>query len=105
MASLFLHDVREIVKEQIDYRGLLYEITKRDLLLRYKQTVMGFGWAACMPLLNTAIFSIVFTRVAAIDVGVPYPLFAYCGLWAWNFFASALKSSANSLVSNSNLFM
>jgi lipopolysaccharide transport system permease protein len=49
------------------------------------------------------IFSVVFTQVAHIDVGVPYPVFAYCGLLAWNFFASALKFSVNSLTANTNL--
>ena len=53
------------------YRELLYQMTRRDLLLRYKQTVMGFGWAIFTPLVNTVIFSVVFTRVAPIDVGVP----------------------------------
>jgi lipopolysaccharide transport system permease protein len=96
-------DFREMVWEQVQYRELLFQMTKRDLLLRYKQTVMGFGWAIFMPLLNTVIFSIVFMRVAPIDVGVPYPLFAYSGLLAWNFFASALRFSVASLTANTNL--
>lgn len=96
-------DIREMVTEQVDYRDLLYQMTMRDLRLRYKQTVMGFGWAIFMPLLNTAIFSIIFMRVAPIETAVPYPLFAYCGLLTWNFFASSLKFAVNSLTSNSNL--
>jgi lipopolysaccharide transport system permease protein len=96
-------DVREMVAEQIQYRELLVQMTRRDLLLRYKQTVMGFGWAIFMPLLNTAIFSIIFTRVAPIHTDVPYPLFAYCGLLAWNFFASSLRFSVSSLTANMNL--
>ena len=103
MSSALVADVKEMVREQVEYRDLLYQMTKRDLLLRYKQTVMGFGWAVFMPLVNTAIFSVVFTRVAPIDPGVPYPVFAFCGLWVWNFFASALKFSVNSLTSNTNL--
>jgi ABC-type polysaccharide/polyol phosphate export permease len=103
MASALVSDVKEMVREQYEYRDLLYQMTKRDLLLRYKQTVMGFGWAIFMPLLNTVIFSVIFTRVAPIDTGVPYPVFAYCGLWAWNFFASTLKSSVNSLSGNTSL--
>ena len=55
----------EVVAEQWEYRELLVRMTARDLLLRYKQTVMGFGWAIFMPLVNTAIFSVIFTRVAA----------------------------------------
>ncbi len=96
-------DVREMVTEQYAFRELLYQMTKRDLLLRYKQTVMGFGWAVFMPLLNTLIFSVVFMRVAPINVGVPYPVFAYSGLLVWNFFASATRFSVQSLTANPNL--
>jgi ABC-type polysaccharide/polyol phosphate export permease len=96
-------DVREMLREPLEYRELLVQMTRRDLLLRYKQAVMGVGWAVFMPLLNTAIFSVIFTQVAPIDTGLPYPLFAYTGLLVWNFFASALRFSVNSLTSNSTL--
>jgi ABC-type polysaccharide/polyol phosphate export permease len=96
-------DVLEMVQEQFRYRELLTQMTKRDLLLRYKQTVMGVGWALFMPLINTAIFSVIFVRVAPMDTGVPYPLFAYCGLWAWNFFASSLRFAVSSLTGNTSL--
>ena len=94
---------KEMFAEQVEYRELLYQMTLRDLLLRYKQTVMGFGWAVFMPLVNTAVFSVIFTRVAKIDTPVPYPLFAFCGFLFWNFFASSLRFSVLSLTSNSNL--
>jgi len=103
MTSILVDDFKEMLREQVEYRDLLYQIVKRDLLLRYKQTVMGFGWAVFMPLLNTAIFSVIFMRVAPLDTGVPYPVFAFCGLWAWNFFASSLKFAVSSLTGNSNL--
>jgi len=96
-------DVAEMLQEQVEYRELLYQMTRRDLLLRYKQTIMGFAWAVFTPLLNTIIFSVVFTRVAPINVGAPYPVFAYTGLLAWNFFASALSFSVTSLTSNTGL--
>lgn len=92
-----------MVREQVEYRELLLSMTRRDLLLRYKQTVMGFAWAVFMPLVNTVVFWIVFSRVAPLDTRVPYPLFAYCGLLTWNLFASALKFSAVSLTSNAVL--
>jgi ABC-type polysaccharide/polyol phosphate export permease len=101
--TALLAEFREMVREQAEHRELLYQMIKRDLLLRYKQTVMGFGWAVFNPLLNTIIFSVIFMRVAPIETGVPYPLFAYCGLWVWNFFASSLKFAVNSLTSNTNL--
>lgn len=96
-------DLREIVREQYDFRELLYQMTRRDLLLRYKQTVMGFGWAIFMPLINTAVFTVIFTRVAPLDIDMPYQLFAYCGLLAWNFTASSLRFSVNSLTANASL--
>lgn len=89
--------------EQFDYRELLYQMTRRDLMLRYKQTVIGFGWALFMPLVNTAIFSMIFMRVAPIDSEMPYPLFAYSGLLSWNFSASAFRFAVGSLTSNANL--
>lgn len=96
-------DCREMLTEQAQYRELLYEMTRRDLLIRYKQTIMGFGWAIFMPLVNTAVFSVIFTRVAPIETDVPYPLFAYCGLLTWNFSASALRTAVSSLTSNAGL--
>ncbi len=99
-----LSDLREIVTEQIAYRDLLFRLTHRDLLLRYKQTIMGFGWAVFMPLVNTIIFSVVFMRVAPVNTGgVPYPLYAYSGLLVWNFFASSLRFAVGSLTTNPNL--
>jgi lipopolysaccharide transport system permease protein len=74
---MIVADMRAMVREQIEYRELLLQMTRRDLLLRYKQTVMGFGWAVFMPLVNTVIFSIMFTRVAPIETGLPYPLYAF----------------------------
>jgi homopolymeric O-antigen transport system permease protein len=90
-------------REQAEYRELLYQFATRDILVRYKQTVMGFGWAVFMPVINTIVFSIIFTRVAPIGTPVPYPLYAYLGLSAWNLFASSLRFSVNSLTGNPGL--
>jgi len=105
-----VEECKEMFTEQIHYRDLLYQMTKRDLLLRYKQTVMGFGWAIFMPLVNTAVFSVIFTKVTRLETPVtpdgrplPYPVFAFCGLWVWNFFSAALRFSVTSLTSNPNL--
>jgi ABC-type polysaccharide/polyol phosphate export permease len=93
-------DLGEMFRELVEYRELLYRMTARDLLVRYKQSVMGFGWAVFMPVVNTLIFTVIFTRVARLDTGVPYPIFAYSGLLFWNFFASSLRFSATSLSNN-----
>ena len=103
MLTTVAGDLREIAAEQVEFRELLYQMTRRDLLLRYKQTIMGVGWAVFMPLVNTAVFSVIFTRVAPMNVSVPYPVFAYCGLWAWNFLAMSLRFSVSSLTANANM--
>jgi ABC-type polysaccharide/polyol phosphate export permease len=97
-------DVREMLQEQVTYRELLMQMTRRDLMLRYKQTIMGFGWAVFMPVLNTIIFTIIFTRAAKVDTGgIPYPIFSYTGLMAWNLSASSLRFAVSSLTANTNL--
>jgi ABC-type polysaccharide/polyol phosphate export permease len=82
---------------------LLFQLATRDLLLRYKQTAIGIAWALFVPLLNTLIFSLLFMRVAPIRTAIPYPLFAYTGLVAWNLTAAALRSATTSLTSNPTL--
>ena len=98
-----LLDFRDACAEQVQYRDLLLQLATRDLLLRYKQTAIGIAWALFVPLLNTLIFSLLFTRVAPIRTTVPYPLFAYIGLVAWNLTAAALRSATTSLTSNPTL--
>ena len=86
------------------YRELLYFLIWRDIKVRYKQTVIGAGWAVLQPLMTMVIFSIVFGNFAKIPSdGVPYPVFAYAALLPWNFFAQALSRSGNSLVGSANL--
>ncbi len=92
-----------MLREQVEYRELLYRMTARDLLVRYKQSVMGFGWAIFMPLVNTVLFSVIFTRVAPLKTDVPYPVFAYTGLLFWNCFASSLRFAVVSLSGNAVL--
>jgi lipopolysaccharide transport system permease protein len=88
------------------YRELFYFLAWRDLLVRYKQTVVGVAWSLIRPILTVLILTFVFGRVAKLDLdlrGVPYPLMVFCGLLPWQFFATALAESGNSLVTNSNL--
>jgi lipopolysaccharide transport system permease protein len=97
-------DVREMFRELRDYRDLLLLMTQRTYILQYRRAVMGMAWAVFMPVLNTVVFTMIFARVARIDTGgIPYPLFAYCGLLPWNLFAVSLKKSVNDLVANKAL--
>jgi ABC-type polysaccharide/polyol phosphate export permease len=96
-------EIAGLVREQLEFRELLWAITRRDLALRYRNAVMGFAWAVCVPLLHMLIFTVIFTRVVRLDTGVPYPLFAFCGLLPWNLFASSLRFGALSLTLNPHL--
>jgi lipopolysaccharide transport system permease protein len=83
-------------------RELLYFLTWRDIKIRYKQTALGAAWALLQPAFMMLIFTLVFGRLG-VSTGVPYPLFALAGLVPWTFFANAVASSGNSLVSNVHL--
>lgn len=96
-------DVRDMLHELVEYRDLLITMTRRDLLLRYKQTIMGFGWAILMPFTYMIVFSVIFTRVVPLETEAPYPIFAYAGLLPWNFFASSLRFAVGTLVTNRTL--
>ncbi len=94
------------LKELWLYRELLYFFAWRDIKVRYKQTMLGAGWAILQPLLAAGIFTLFFNRVAGISSGsnnIPYPIFAYLGLMYWNVFASALNTVSNSLLSNTGV--
>ena len=96
-------DLRDMVADLVESRELLFSMARRDFLLRYKQAVMGIGWAILMPVTYTLIFTLVFARVVKLQTGMPYPLYAYVGLLSWNLFASSVRFSVNALVANSGL--
>ena len=88
------------------YRELLYFLTWRDILIRYKQAVMGVAWAILQPLLTMVVFTVVFNKglgVQSPSSDVPYAVFSFSGLLPWQFFAGALSRSGVSLVGNANL--
>lgn len=86
------------------YRELLWVLTMRDIKVRYKQTVLGAGWAIIRPVLTMVIFSVVFGQLAKMPSdGYPYPVFVYAALLPWTFFAGAIGTSGQSLVGSANL--
>jgi lipopolysaccharide transport system permease protein len=92
------------LKEIWDYRELLYFLTKRDIKVRYKQTILGGLWAIIQPVFTMIVFTIFFGRLAKIpSEGIPYPIFVYAGLLPWTYFANAVSASGNSLVGSANL--
>jgi lipopolysaccharide transport system permease protein len=87
-----------------EYRELLYFLTKRELQIRYKQSLVGVGWAVLQPLTMAFIFALFFGRLAKVpSEGLPYPVFALAGLVPWFFFSQSVSGAATSLVSDSML--
>lgn len=87
------------------YRELFYFLAWRDILVRYKQTVIGVAWALIRPFLTMLVFTIVFNKVAKLEApgAVPYALLVFAAMLPWQFFATALGESSNSLIGNANL--
>ncbi len=86
------------------YRELFYFLAWRDLLVRYKQTVVGVAWSLIRPFLTMVVLTIVFGYFAKMpDGGVPYPILVFSAMLPWQFFSTALSESGNSLVTNANL--
>jgi lipopolysaccharide transport system permease protein len=90
------------------YRELVYFLTWRDVKVRYKQAVLGAGWAILQPVMSMVIFTVIFNRLLGLtpDKGIPvelYPIFSFAALLPWQLFQGALQRASVSLVANSNL--
>jgi lipopolysaccharide transport system permease protein len=86
------------------FRELLWFLAWRDILVRYKQTVIGVAWSLIRPLLTMIVFTVVFGKLAGLPSnGVPYPILVFAALLPWQFFANSLSDSSNSLLSNAGM--
>lgn len=85
------------------YRELLWILAKRDIQVRYKQTVLGILWAVIQPFAQMIVFTLLFARNGFSTDGIAPPLFYFSGSICWLLFASALGNSGNSLTNNQNL--
>ena len=91
-------------RELLRYRELFYFLAWRDILVRYKQTVIGIAWSVIRPLLTMLVFTIVFGRLARLpNEGVPYPILVFSAMLPWQYFANAMQESSNSLIAESRL--
>lgn len=87
------------------YRDLLVLLVQRDFTARYQQTILGPAWFIINPLINAAVFTILFSRIIGIPTdGVPPMLFYLGGQLAWNYFANVLGATGNSLTGNAAIF-
>jgi lipopolysaccharide transport system permease protein len=88
-----------------DHRDLLLLLIRRDLVTKYKQTILGPLWHLIQPLVMAVVFTAVFSRVAGISTeGVPAGLFYLCSLLGWNYFSRNVSSTAVTFTSNASLF-
>ena len=86
------------------YRDLLFLLVWRDIASRYRQSVVGYGWAVIKPALSMLIFTLVFGKVVGLPSdGVPYPIFNMSALLPWMFFAGSLTSITASVVCGAGL--
>lgn len=95
----------DFIYELLKYRELFFFMAWRDILVRYKQTVIGVAWSVIRPLLSMIIFTVIFGRVAKLPTEgtVPYPIMVFSALLPWQFFANSMQSSAESLIRASNM--
>ena len=86
------------------YRELFFFLAWRDILVRYKQTVIGILWALGRPLITMLVFTLVFSKLAKLpSEGVPYPILIFAALLPWQFFSGAFSGAGESLVSNASM--
>ncbi len=86
------------------YRELLYFLAWRDILVRYKQTVIGLLWALMRPFITMVVFTVVFGKIAQLPSdNAPYPILVFAAMLPWQFFSSALMDCSNSLINDASL--
>ena len=95
---------RHYWKDLWRYRELFFFLAWRDILVRYKQTVIGIVWALGRPLITMLVFTLVFSKLAKLPSdGVPYPILVLAALLPWQFFSSAFSGAGDSLISNAGM--
>jgi len=95
---------KHLLRELWQYKGLFYFLAWRDILVRYKQTLLGIIWCLIRPLATMVVFTIVFGKLAGLPSGdVPYAVMVFTAMLPWQFFSSIFTKSSNSLISNATL--
>src|SRR5438309_9948667 len=98
------HTESQYWRDLFRYRELFYFLAWRDVLVRYKQTVIGVLWAVIRPFLTMVVFVFVFGRIAKLPSGgIPYPVLVFAAMLPWQLFATSLSEGSGSLITNANL--
>ena len=86
------------------FRELFLFLAWRDILVRYKQTIIGLAGSIIRPFLTMIVFTVIFGRLAKFPSdGVPYPILVYAAMLPWQFFSTCFSDASNSLLNNSNM--
>ena len=102
--SLSVRTVLSGLRTLTQYSDLLYTLSLFRLHVRYKQSALGWTWAALQPLALMGIYTIIFTRITTVATGgIPYPVFVFSALLPWIFFSSTISNAVNGLVLYPNL--
>lgn len=97
-------DIKGFWSEIWSFKELFLLLAWRDVLVRYKQTVLGILWSVLRPVLTMVVFTFIFGKIAKLpSEGVPYPILVYSALLPWQFFSTIVNESSSSMVSNSGL--
>lgn len=90
--------------ELLEFRWVFWMLILRDIKLRYKQTVLGVAWVVLQPLMTATLFATIFGKMIKLPSdGLPYMLFAFCGLVPWLFFSQSMQRASNCLVNDERL--
>jgi len=93
------------LKEIWQYRDLLMLFVRRDVVMVYKQTILGPLWYLIQPLFTSVIFTIIFNNVAGISTGDAPPfLFNLAGIMVWNYFTACLNDTSDTFKKNASIF-
>jgi lipopolysaccharide transport system permease protein len=103
-AAFSLSTVTLGLRTLLHYSDLLYTLSLFRLNVRYKQSALGWAWAALQPLALMGIYTFIFAHVTKVKTGgIPYPIFVFSALLPWIFFASAITNSVQGLIAYPNL--
>ena len=92
------------IKELIEYRDLFYFLVWRNIKVLYAQTILGFSWAILQPLIQIAIFTVIFGKVAKVSTdGIPYILLSSVAIIPWTYMSQTMTKSSQSLVTDQNM--
>jgi lipopolysaccharide transport system permease protein len=87
-----------------EYRELLYFLGRREIKVRYAQTVLGGLWTVLQPMMFVLVFTLAFRKLGNVQTeGISYPAFVLAGLVIWMFFSRSVTYGASSLVANVDL--